>query len=293
MKRTLLSKGEVKTAVEFIRARTRISPGVGVVLGSGLGAFGDRLTSKEIIPYAEIPGFPLPTVPGHSGRLLIGQLKGSRLAVLQGRCHLYEGFTAAQVTFPIQVLADLGIRVLIVTSAAGSVSNKLSPGGMMLIRDHLNLTGETPLRGVREGDRSVFVDLTSAYDEAMMEVATKIAGEMGIRCGRGVLASVMGPSYETPAEVAMLRSLGADAVCMSTVPEVIMARYLDLRVLGVVLITNRAADDSSALSTSGRGLGEVSGGLAMSGHKRVLEVAMRKSEQFSTLLERVVEALGE
>lgn len=291
MKRTLLRKGEVKTAIEFIRARTRISPGVGVVLGSGLGAFGDRLTSKEIIPYAEIPGFPLPTVPGHSGHLLIGQLKESRLTVLQGRCHLYEGYSAAQVTFPIQVLASLGIRVLIVTSAAGAVSNKLSPGEMMLIRDHLNLTGETPLRGVREGDRSVFVDLTSAYDAALMEVATKIAGEMGIRCSRGVLASVMGPSYETPAEVAMLRSLGADAVCMSTVPEVIMARYLDLRVLGVVLITNRAAERPSGIAASGKRTGAASAEPGISGHQLVLEMAMKNIELFSTLLEGIVEAV--
>jgi purine-nucleoside phosphorylase len=238
-----------------------------------MGAFGETLISADVIPYQNIPGFPVPRVPGHFGRLLIGHLKDRCLAILQGRCHLYEGYTAAQVTFPVQVLAGLGIRILIVTSAAGAVNQKLSPGDVMLIRDHLNLMGDNPLRGLKTKDRSVFLDLTSAYDGELLDLASRSAAGLGLSCQRGVLAGVLGPSYETPAEVAMLKSLGADAVCMSTVPEVIMARYLGLRVLGMALITNRAADQSV--------------------HQHVLEVAMEKTDQVSALLRQVAEAMTE
>jgi len=275
----------IKAAVEYIQSKTRKRPGVGVILGSGMGASGERLISADVIPYQNIPGFPVPSVPGHSGRLLIGHLKDRCVAVLQGRCHLYEGYSLAQVTFPVQVLANLGVRILIVTSAAGAVSQKLSPGEVMLIRDHLNLIGDNPLRGLETKDRSVFLDLTAAYDGELLEVASRTAAELSISCQRGVLAGVMGPSYETPAEAAMLKSLGADAVCMSTVPEVIMARYLNLRVLGMVLITNRAADQSA--------LAKNIGGMRESGHQHVLEVAMEKTDQVSALLERVVEAVTE
>jgi purine-nucleoside phosphorylase len=214
----------------------------------------------------------------------MGYVKGRPVAVLQGRCHLYEGHTATQVTFPIRVLADLGMRILIVTSSAGAVSQKLSPGDIMLIRDHLNLMGDNPLRAMRDNDRSIFVGMVTAYDIELIEVASRAAVELGIPCQRGVLAGVLGPSYETSAEVAMLRVLGADAVCMSTVPEVIMARYLNLRVLGMLLITNRAADASS--------LANRAGGVERFGHQQVLEVAKGKIDQVSALLERVVEAVG-
>ncbi len=281
----LHTEGRVKAAVEYIRSKTRKRPSVGVLLGSGMGAFGERLISADAIPYQNIPGFPVPTVPGHFGRLLIGHLKDRCLAVFQGRCHLYEGYTSAQVSFPVQVIAGLGVRTLIVTSAAGAVSPKLSPGEVMLIRDHLNLMGDNPLRGHEVKGRSVFLDLTCAYDGELLEAASRAAAELGITCQRGVLAGVLGPSYETPAEVAMLKSVGADAVCMSAVPEVIMARYLNLRVLGMVLITNRAADQFA--------LGKDIGGVEISGHQHVLEVAMEKTDQVSALLERVVEAVTE
>ncbi|MCI0527210.1 MAG: purine-nucleoside phosphorylase [Nitrospira sp.] len=277
--------GQIKAAVKYIQSKTRKVPNVGILLGSGMGGFGERLISADSIPYQNIPGFPVPTVPGHSGRLLIGHLKDRCLAVLQGRCHLYEGYTPAQITFPIQVLAGLGVQILIVISAAGALSPKLSPGEMMLIRDHLNLMGDNPLRGLEARGRSVFLDLTAAYDGELQEVASRAAAELGISCQRGILAGVLGPSYETPAEVAMLKSLGADAVCMSTVPEVIMARFLSLRVLGMVLITNRAADPSV--------LSENISGVRESGHQYVLEVAMGKTDQISALLERVVEAATE
>jgi purine-nucleoside phosphorylase len=250
-----------------------------------MGAFGERLIAADAIPYQNIPGFPVPSVPGHTGRLLIGHLKDRTVAVLQGRCHLYEGYTLAQVTFPVQVLAGLGVRILIVTSAAGAVSQKLSPGEVMLVRDHLNLIGDNPLRGLETKSRSVFLDLTAAYDRELLEVASRTAAELGVSCQWGILAGVLGPSYETPAEAAMLKSLGADAVCMSTVPEVIMARYLNLRVMGMALITNRAADPSAL----GRGIG----GVGASGHQHVLEVATAKTGQVSHFLEKVVEAVTE
>jgi purine-nucleoside phosphorylase len=270
---------KIKAAVKHIKARTQLTPSVGIVLGSGMGAFGERLSSKEVFFYGDIPGFPVSGVPGHSGHLLIGHLGAKRLAVLQGRCHLYEGYTAAQVAFPIRILAELGVKVLIVTSAAGAVSTKLSPGDVMLVQDHLNFTGDNPLRGLWEEDRSVFVDMTSAYDASLMALAGEVAGTQKISCQRGTLASVLGPSYETPAEVAMLRSMGADAVCMSAVPEVIMANYMGLRVLGLVLITNKAADQTQGPETSG--------------HKHVLEVAREKTHAVSQILERVVETVSE
>jgi purine-nucleoside phosphorylase len=269
-------ENSLKSAVQAITAVTRIKPKVGIVLGSGLGGFGEKLSSVESLAYRDIPGFPLPTVSGHSGHLLMGTIKKKPVAVLQGRCHLYEGFTAAQVTFPIQVLAELGVRVLIVTSSAGAVSQKFSPGDVMLIRDHFNLMGDNPLRALRSVDRSIFVDMVTAYDAELIEIARRAAVDLGIQCHQGVLSGVLGPSYETVAEVTMLRTLGADAVCMSTVPEVIMARHLALRVLGILLITNRAADVS----------------MKQLGHQRVLEVAMGKVNQISALLERVVEEVG-
>ena len=268
-------KNSLQSAIQAITAVTQIKPRVGIVLGSGLGGFGEKLASVQSLPYRDIPGFPQPTVSGHAGCLLMGTLKKKPVAVLQGRCHLYEGFTATQVTFPIQVLAELGVRILIVTSSAGAVSQKFSPGDVMLIRDHLNLMGDNPLRTLKNIDRSIFVDLVKAYDVDLIERASKAALDLGIPCHQGVLSGVLGPSYETAAEVAMLRTLGADAVCMSTVPEVIMARHLDLRVLGILLITNRAADVS----------------MERLGHQRVLEVAMENINQVSALLERVVEAV--
>jgi len=287
MKRDLLGQGEVKAAVEYIRSKTQNQPTIGIVLGSGLGAFGERPTSKDIFSYDEIPGFSVPTVPGHFGRLIIGHLKGKIVAILQGRCHLYEGYAAAQVTFPIRVLAELGVRVLIVTSAAGAVSRKLSPGNVMLIRDHLNLMGDNPLKGQVEGGRSFFLDMTTAYDVVMIKGASQIAGEVGLGCQVGVLAAVPGPSYETHAEAAMLKTFGADAVCMSTVPEVIMARYLNMQVLGMVLITNMLAGESR-FSAQGR---KGSENLETSGHEKVLKVAMEGISRVSMLLERVVEVV--
>jgi purine-nucleoside phosphorylase len=181
------------------------------------------------------------------------------------------------------VLADLGVRILIVTSSAGAVSQKLAPGDIMLIRDHLNLMGDNPLRALVDSNRSIFVEMVTAYDPELIEVASRSAVELGIQCQRGILAGVLGPSYETSAEVAMLRALGADAVCMSTVPEVIMARYLNLRVLGMLLITNRAAEASSLEARAGE--------VERFGHQQVLEVAMGRIDQVSALLERVVEAV--
>lgn len=280
MKKIVSGKPQIGPAIESVWARTKIQPSIGIVLGSGMGAFGERLTLSACIRYRDIPGFPVPAVPGHSGQLLIGHLKERPIAVLQGRCHLYEGYTAAQVTFPVQVLARLGIRALIVTSAAGAINEKLAPGELVLIRDHLNLMGDNPLRGLKSRERSIFVEMTSAYDPDLIRMVLRMSQEMGIPCHSGVLAAVLGPSYETPSEVAMLRALGVDVVCMSTVPEVIMGRYLGLRILGISLITNKAA-----------GLMGVSGHPEGLGHGQVLERVQESIDQMSDLLEHVVEAI--
>ena len=278
-----LEPNELKAAVESVRAKTALSPPIGVVLGSGLGDFSRKLTPCAEISYGDIPGFPVPGVPGHTGRLLIGHIRERPLAVLQGRCHLYEGYTAAQVCFPVHVLSELGVKILILTSAAGAVHDGISPGEILFIRDHLNLMGDNPLRGLRGDGRSSFVNMVSTYDRALVDKAMRIAEGLGMPHQSGVLAAVLGPSYETPAEVSMLRTLGAAAVCMSTVPEAIMAKYLGLRVLGLALVTNRAGVESS---------GAEGGGFESSGHGHVLEVARAGEKSFSDLLERLVEAAG-
>lgn len=218
------------------------SPRVALVLGSGLGAFADSLQDAVRVPYPEIPHFPASTAIGHSGRLVVGTTHGAPVAVMAGRAHLYEGYPPAQVVFPVQVLARLGIRVLILTNAAGSVNVDFKPGELMIIEDHINLMGTNPLVGPNDeslGPR--FFDMSDAYDRRLGAIAEEACRAAGMPVHRGVYIAVSGPSYETPAEIRMARALGADAVGMSTVPEVIAARHMDVRVLGISCITNMAA----------------------------------------------------
>lgn len=215
---------------------------VAVILGSGLGAFADSVAERVIIPYREIPHFPHSTVVGHAGHLVLGVLDRVPVVVMQGRFHYYEGYDLNEVTFPVRVLGLLGVRRLIVTNAAGGINRQFRPGSLMLIRDHINLMGANPLRGPNDerfGPR--FPDMTYAYSAALGEIARQAAREAGITLEEGVYVAVSGPSYETPAEIRMLRALGADAVGMSTVPEVIVARQMGLEVLGLAVIANLAA----------------------------------------------------
>ncbi len=261
-------------AADHVRTRTDRQPSFGVILGSGLGSIAGSLTDRIVIPYAEIPNFPIPTVKGHEGNLVLGSLSGILAAVMQGRFHYYEGYYMRDVTFPVRVLAGLGVKALIVTNASGGIREGLMPGDIMAVNDHINLMGANPLLGLEagsgEGER--FLDLTDAYDTELIDIAAAVAGENGMPFAKGVLASVSGPCYETPAEVRMLRSLGADAVCMSSVPEVIMARYLGMRVLCLSLVTNRAAGLSDTPP----------------GHSEVLAIAESRHESFAALVERVV-----
>jgi len=239
-------KPDVHTRLEYARAwvrgRTELRPVVGVVLGSGLGALADRLEGAVSIPYEEIPEFPAASVAGHAGRLLVGALGSVPVAVMQGRVHAYEGWSAEDLTFGVRLLAATGVRALLLTNAAGAVNPDLAPGDLVRITDHLNLTGLNPLTGPNDdriGPR--FPDMSQAYDPQLGALLEASAGRLGIALGAGVYAGLAGPSYETPAEIRMLRTLGADLVGMSTVLEVIAARHAGVRVAAVSVVTNLAA----------------------------------------------------
>ncbi len=214
---------------------------VGVVLGSGLGAFGDGLGDLLRIPYAEIPHLPRASIPGHPGNLCLGTVGGVRVACLQGRVHLYEGHPPSAVVLGVRLLAELGCRAVLLTNAAGGIGEGLAPGSLLVITDHLNLMGVNPLVGPNDPAGPRFPDLTRAYDPDLVAAAERAARAVGVPLARGVYAATLGPSYETPAEVRMLRALGADAVGMSTVPEVIALRHRGVRVGAMSCITNLAA----------------------------------------------------
>jgi purine-nucleoside phosphorylase len=247
----------VAESVAAIRARSRRRPTVGLILGSGLGALADQVGAADAIPYGDIPHFPRSTVAGHSGRLLLGRLGRAEVLLMQGRVHFYEGYTPAEITLPVRAMQQMGIDTLIVTNAAGGVNASYQAGDLMAISDHLNLAGmagNNPLRGPNDerwGPR--FPGMSRAYDPALLQSLAAVASSQGVRLHQGVYAMVAGPNFETPAEVRMLRGLGADAVGMSTVPEVIVARHSGLRVLGISMISNvaidRFVDDISLLPT--------------------------------------------
>jgi purine-nucleoside phosphorylase len=252
------------------------TPDLGIVLGSGLGDFATRLTEAVAAPYGEIPGWPASAVVGHAGRLVVGTLAGRRVAALAGRAHIYEGHDFRTVTFATRVLGALGVRVLVLTNAAGGINPALTPGILMLIEDHINLMGGNPLTGPNEdrfGPR--FPDMTDVYSPRLRVKADEAAQAIGLRLGHGVYVALHGPSYETPAEIRFLRTIGADAVGMSTVPEAIAARHMGIEVLGISCITNAAA-------------GVLPQPLD---HNEVMAVAARVRGEFSALLEGIIERL--
>ncbi len=229
-------------AREYIAARIALRPHVGVVLGSGLGAFAEELADAVEIHYSDIPGWPSSTAIGHAGKLVAGKLDELPVAVLSGRAHLYEGNTAAQAAFGVRVLGGLGVRSMVFTNAAGGINLALSRGGLVLISDHINLQGCNPLCGPNDdslGPR--FPDMSEAYSRQYREIAKEVAMELCIPMSEGVYAAMLGPSYETPAEIRFLRIIGADVVGMSTVPEVIAANHMGMKVLGISCVTNMAA----------------------------------------------------
>src|SRR2546430_15266440 len=263
-------------AARLIRARTDANVSVAIVLGSGLGAFADELTDSTSIRYDEIPSFARATVEGHAGRLVIGKAGEVSIAAMQGRFHFYEGCSLEEVTFPIRVLKLLGVRTLILTNAAGSLNTEFTPGSLMVISDHINLMGVNPLIGrndERFGPR--FPDLTSTYDPDLQNIVIEEAKGLNIDMRRGVYAALTGPSYETPAEIHMVRTLGADAVGMSTVPEAIVARHMNMEVIGISCITNLAAGVSNRPVD----------------HSQVIATGERVRAEFTELLRRVVTRL--
>ncbi len=280
----LVTRETVIEAVEYIRSHTRHKPEVGVVLGSGLSALADRVADADVISYDDIPHFVPSTVPGHVGRLVIGVLGGVRVLLMQGRTHFYEGYSTAQVSLPVRVMQYLGVGALIVTNAAGGIHPEFASGDLMVINDHINLVGmagQNPLRGPNEADFGVrFPSMAPAYDPALVTLAEEVAREQGITLRRGVYVMVAGPSFETPAEIRFLRTIGADAVGMSTVPEVVVARHAGMRVLGISLISNVAID---ALEKA----------QGMATHEEVLEAGRRAVPALIALVEGILTRLSQ
>ncbi len=273
----LFTKAEA--AVAAIRERTAVAPAIGIILGSGLGNFASQVERPIAIAYADIPHFPQSTVAGHSGKLVLGTIGGVAVAVMQGRVHAYEGYTMEQVTFPARVLGLLGCRKLIVTNAAGGIRTDIPQGSLVVISDHINLTGMNAAAGPNEprfgcgpdsGQR--FFDMTTAYSPALRKLALAEAERQKIPLSEGVYLAVLGPSFETPAEIRAFRTLGADLVGMSTVHEVIVARHMGIEVLGISLVTNMAA------GVSGETIH----------HEDVMEIGRRVERQFTGLLTALV-----
>ena len=227
--------GKIAESVEYIRQKTDLKPEIAIILGSGLGSLADEIGGAGI-SYKNIPHFPVSQVPGHKGNLVMGNLGGKRVVAMQGRSHFYEGYPLAEITYPVRIMRDLGAETLLVTNAGGGINKDFHPGDLMVITDHINFMGANPLMGGKE-----FIDLTFAYDKELQELAERIAQEQGIKTKNGIYVAVSGPSYETPSEIRAFKTLGADAVGMSTVPEVIIARSLGMKVLGISCITNMAA----------------------------------------------------
>ena len=263
-------------AADQIRSRTGTQASVAVVLGSGLGGFAEELSESTSVPYKEIQGFAQATVEGHAGRLVIGKAGSVAVVAMQGRFHFYEGYSLDDVTFPVRVLKLLGVQTLILTNAAGSLNTEFTPGTLMVISDHINLMGANPLIGANDerfGPR--FPDLTATYDPDLQTLVIAEATAMKLDVRRGVYAALTGPSYETPAEIHMVRTLGADAVGMSTVPEAIVARHMEMRLIGISCITNLAAGVSDRPVE----------------HDQVIATGERVRDQFTELLKRVIAKL--
>lgn len=239
---TTLTQGMIKEAAEFIKSRSKVIPKVGLILGSGLGVLADHIEEAVTIEYRDIPHFPESTVEGHAGELVIGTVQGTPVILMKGRFHMYEGYGPELTAFPVRVIKELGVQTLLVTNAAGGVNTSFKPGDLMLITDHINLTGRNPLMGPNDNELGPrFPDMSEAYSRRLREIAKRAASSKNVPLQEGVYVGLLGPSYETPAEIRMLRTLGGDAVGMSTVSEVIVARHAGVEVLGISCISNMAS----------------------------------------------------
>ena len=270
---------QIDQAADAVRARTSYRPRVGLILGSGLNDLADAVQKADIIPYADLPNWPISTVQGHMGRLVIGELEGQTVLVMQGRIHFYEGYGMSQITLPVRVMQRLGLEMLIVTNAAGGVNDNFEPGDVMLITDNLNLmgmTGANPLMGPNIDELGPrFPDMSQAYDRELMGIARKVAASKNIQLREGVYCGLSGPSFEGPADLRFLHMIGADAVGMSTVPEVIVARHGGMRVLGFSGISNKANLDGSTVTT----------------HDEVIEAGKTISPKIETIIRGVLHSL--
>lgn len=270
---------QIDEAAEAVRSRSSYRPRIGLILGSGLNALADSVRKADLIPYADLPHWPRSTVHGHIGRLVIGELEGQSVFVMQGRVHFYEGYSMSQVTLPVRVMIRLGLEMMFVTNAAGGINPDFSPGDVMLITDNLNLVGmagANPLMGPNIDELGPrFPDMSRAYDPELMDIARKVAVENKIALREGVYCGLSGPSFESPADLRFLRLAGADAVGMSTVPEVIVARHGGLRVLGFSGISNKANLDGSTITT----------------HEEVIEAGRVITPKLETILRGVLRSL--
>jgi purine-nucleoside phosphorylase len=267
----------VEAAAHFLQRKVEDPPSIAIVLGSGLGVLADRLTNPITIPYAEIPHFPAPTVHGHRGNLVVGKLGNTLIAALQGRFHYYEGHDLEAVTLPVRVMKAFGVKTLILTAATGGIHPDYRPGDLVCLADHLNLIGSNPLRGPNDDRLGLrFPDMTRVYSPGLRKLATEEAARLGLTLREGVYACLPGPSYETPAEIRMLRTLGADVVGMSTVPEAIVARHAGLDVLAFALVTNAAAGITGATIT----------------HEEVIEAGREAGERLGDLIAGIVEKIA-
>jgi len=269
---------EAERAARFLLGKTRLRPRIALVLGSGLGAFAEELAGALRVPYARIPHFPRSTAIGHRGQLVVGKAEGLPVAVMQGRVHLYEGYSAVEVAFPVRVLARMGVQAVILTNAAGGINLGYQEGALVLLRDHINLQGANPLIGPNEdryGPR--FPDMTRAYDPDFRRFAAEEGRRLGLGLHEGVYLALAGPNYETPAEIQAFRTLGADLVGMSTVPEVLAARHAGVRVLGISCVTNMAAGITGAPLSA----------------EEVFETGARVKNQFVALLKAVLPRIAE
>ena len=265
-------------AAKFVLSKTKLRPKIALVLGSGLGAFADQFDRAVKIPYAKIPHFPRSTAIGHAGQLVLGTVTGIPVAGMQGRVHLYEGYPVQDVVFPVRVFARMGVRAVILTNAAGGINRNFSQGCLVTLKDHINLQGANPLIGPNDerfGPR--FPDMTQAYDRRFRQFAAEETKRLGIPSHEGVYLALSGPNYETPAEIHFFRTIGADLVGMSTVPEVIAARHMGLRVLGISCVTNMAAGTTDTPLS----------------HQEVLETGERVKGQFIALLQALIPRIAE
>jgi purine-nucleoside phosphorylase len=262
---------DTEAAVETIKKNINVEPEIGIILGSGLGKLVDEFDDLVSIGFADIPNFPVPAVEGHKGEVVAGSLAGVSVLAFSGRVHYYEGYTMEEVCFPVRVMSGLGVETIIITNAAGAVNENYSPGDIVIIADHINLMGDNPLRGTTD-----FIDMTEAYSSALRAVAHDVAKGLGLKLEEGVYLVLSGPSFESPAEIRMMRAMGADLVGMSTIPEVIMANRLGMKVLGLSMVTNMAAGITGSPLT----------------HAEVIEATRKAANKFKGLVRGIVERLG-